>query len=113
MFLVGAKKDLLCESAYHFVNKEAVKVANDLEAELWQVSAQTGENVNELFARIASLAFNTMLSNEIKEESNQMGVKEFGTFATRKKEKNFIRISKKKKGERNKNYCIEMSCVIK
>ncbi|RZF42689.1 hypothetical protein LSTR_LSTR001484 [Laodelphax striatellus] len=56
-FLVGTKMDLLSPSAYERVIQIASKEAHRFQAELWAVSSQTGENVNELFNRIAALAF--------------------------------------------------------
>lgn len=35
----------------------AIKLANRLEAEYWAVSSKTGENINDMFNRIAALAF--------------------------------------------------------
>ncbi|XP_039292532.1 ras-related protein Rab-34-like [Nilaparvata lugens] len=53
-FLVGTKMDLLSPSAYERVI-----------AELWAVSSQSGENVNELFNRIAALAFQANVCREM------------------------------------------------
>jgi len=113
LFLVGAKKDLLCDSAYQFVHEQSKKVANELEAEMWSVSAQTGENVRELFTRIAALTFNAMLYNEVLDDK-AVGKREFATFADKKRNKSFIKLRRKKKDELDRrSFCLEMSCVIK
>nr|XP_008532592.1 PREDICTED: ras-related protein Rab-36 [Equus przewalskii] len=45
VFLVGTKKDLLSGAACEQAEAEAVRLANELQAEYWSVSAKTGENV--------------------------------------------------------------------
>lgn len=54
LFLVGNKSDILDDNAYKNIVKLAIEVAEKLRAELWMVSAKTGDKVNELFNRIAS-----------------------------------------------------------
>ncbi|XP_065086808.1 ras-related protein Rab-36 [Ochlerotatus camptorhynchus] len=58
-FLVGTKKDLLDDHSLLAVEREAETMANDLQAEYWSVSAQTGENVTQLFQRLTALAFDS------------------------------------------------------
>ncbi len=108
IFLVGTKKDLLCEGASDFVCSEARKMANQLEAEFWSVSAQSGENVKELFSRIASLTFNGIVNKEIKakRESIIANGKSNVKYAD-----NFIKLRKEDK--KKKDFCIQFNCVIK
>lgn len=39
------------------IELEAIKMAYDINAEYWPVSARTGENVTKFFRRLAALAF--------------------------------------------------------
>ncbi|XP_071036585.1 ras-related protein Rab-34 isoform X5 [Parasteatoda tepidariorum] len=57
LFLVGTKKDAVANSAYKLTENEAIKVANTINAEYWPVSSKTGENIDALFQRIASVTF--------------------------------------------------------
>ncbi|XP_050093481.1 ras-related protein Rab-34 [Anopheles aquasalis] len=56
-FLVGTKKDLLDDQALCDIELEAIKMAYEINAEYWPVSARTGENVTKLFRRLTALAF--------------------------------------------------------
>uniref|UniRef100_A0A182J0N7 Ras-related protein Rab-36 n=1 Tax=Anopheles atroparvus TaxID=41427 RepID=A0A182J0N7_ANOAO len=56
-FLVGTKKDLLTDQALCDIELEAIKMAYDINAEYWPVSARTGENVTKFFRRLTALAF--------------------------------------------------------
>lgn len=42
----------------------ALAIASELNAEYWPVSSKTGENINELFNRIAALTFDRFIKNE-------------------------------------------------
>ncbi|CAG2161522.1 unnamed protein product [Oppiella nova] len=112
LFLVGTKRDLLGEGAAEFVAGEAAKIANRLEAEFWTVSAQSGENVKELFARIASLVFNQIMAKELvakrESQSSQVSGKSDVKYA-----ENFIRLKDKKKDKKKRDFCFKMHCVIK
>ncbi|XP_051693037.1 ras-related protein Rab-36 isoform X2 [Oryctolagus cuniculus] len=57
IFLVGTKKDLLSGAACEQAEAEAVQLAREMQAEYWSVSAKTGENVKAFFSRVAALAF--------------------------------------------------------
>ncbi|XP_010876019.2 ras-related protein Rab-36 [Esox lucius] len=57
VFLVGTKSDLLAPEEHQRTERDAVKMANEMKAEFWSVSAKTGENVEEFFFRMAALAF--------------------------------------------------------
>jgi len=101
VFLVGNKKELLCESAFAFVEKEAIKMALELNAEYWSVSAQTGENVVELFQRIAALAFHDMIWREIEDRQAPPRIVNYSKF---------IKISRTKSNEKRK-HCVSISCA--
>ncbi|XP_011496741.1 PREDICTED: ras-related protein Rab-34 [Ceratosolen solmsi marchali] len=66
IFLVGTKRDLLSNQVYDIVEKKAVEISRRMRAELWAVSARTGDGVPELFARVAALAFNASVLREVQ-----------------------------------------------
>lgn len=66
LVLVGTKKDLISESTFEFIEQEAIKLAKEIKARFWAVSAKTGENINELFRSIAALAFSEITLREIE-----------------------------------------------
>ena len=43
------------------------RMSNLLGAEFWPISSKSGENVESFFRRLAVLAFETGLANEVKE----------------------------------------------
>jgi len=110
LFLVGTKKDLLSNGASEFVYSEAAKIANRLEAEFWTVSAQSGENVCELFSRIASLSFNTIICQELKSKRESMNS---NPNSSPKYAENFIKLSKTKERQKEKGFLPSINCVIK
>ena len=65
LFLVGTKKELLCDTAFEFVESQAIRIANEISAEYWSLSAKTGENVEEFFHRVAVLTFEGTIKREI------------------------------------------------
>ena len=66
LFVVGTKKDLVCESAFEFIEQEAIKIAKEIKAQYWSVSAQSGENINQLFRSIAAYTFSEIILREIE-----------------------------------------------
>ncbi|KAE8634538.1 hypothetical protein XENTR_v10002343 [Xenopus tropicalis] len=77
IFLVGTKKDTLSEAELERTEQDAVRLAIDLQAEYWSVSAKTGENVKEFFFRVASLAFEQSMKKELEKNRGntaQIGV---------------------------------------
>uniref|UniRef100_A0A8B9W3Q5 Ras-related protein Rab-36 n=1 Tax=Anas zonorhyncha TaxID=75864 RepID=A0A8B9W3Q5_9AVES len=71
IFLVGTKKDLsdaVCERT----EIDAIRFANEMQAEYWSVSAKTGENVNEFFSRVAALAFEQSMIKELEKTMGHM-----------------------------------------
>ncbi|KAF3692605.1 Ras-related protein Rab-34 Ras-related protein Rab-39 Ras-related protein Rah [Channa argus] len=74
LFLVGTKKDLSSPAQYSRIEQDALKLAQEMKAEYWAVSSLTGENVQEFFFRVASLAFETNVLAELeKSGSRQIG----------------------------------------
>ncbi|XP_055626016.1 ras-related protein Rab-34 isoform X2 [Toxorhynchites rutilus septentrionalis] len=65
-FLVGTKMDLLDESTMMETQIEATRVAEEMKAEYWPVSSQTGENVTKLFQRVAALAFDAAVQRSME-----------------------------------------------
>ncbi|XP_042354276.1 ras-related protein Rab-36 [Plectropomus leopardus] len=57
VFLVGTKSDLLPLDERKRTEKDATRIATEMNAEFWAVSAKTGENVQGFFFRVAALAF--------------------------------------------------------
>ncbi|XP_074177515.1 ras-related protein Rab-36 isoform X2 [Rhinolophus sinicus] len=66
VFLVGTKKDLLSGAACEQAEVEAVQLANEMRAEYWSVSAKTGENVKAFFLRVAALAFEQSVLQDLE-----------------------------------------------
>ncbi|KAI1309431.1 Ras-related protein Rab-34 [Halotydeus destructor] len=100
LFLVGNKKELLAQSAFEFVEKEAIKVATELNAEYWSVSAQSGGNITELFNRISALTFQDMIWREIEDKAGQ--VNKVPSYS------NFIKLSRDDSKKRKS--CSSFSC---
>lgn len=74
LFLVGTKKDLSSPAQYTQIEQDAIKLAQEIKAEYWAVSSLTGENVQEFFFRVASLAFEANVLAELeKSGSRQIG----------------------------------------
>lgn len=74
LFLVGTKKDLSSPAQYSQIEQDALKLAQEITAEYWAVSSLTGENVNEFFFRVASMAFETSVLAELeKSGTRQIG----------------------------------------
>uniref|UniRef100_H3BED2 Ras-related protein Rab-36 n=1 Tax=Latimeria chalumnae TaxID=7897 RepID=H3BED2_LATCH len=66
IFLVGTKKDLLSHAECERTESDAIKIAMEMQAEYWSVSAKTGENVKEFFFRMAALAFEQSMLKELE-----------------------------------------------
>ncbi|KAJ7987218.1 hypothetical protein DPEC_G00336470 [Dallia pectoralis] len=73
VFLVGTKSDLLASEEHKRTERDAIKLATEMNAEFWSVSAKTGENVQEFFFRMAALAFEDTVLKDM----------EMGTTSTR------------------------------
>ncbi|KAG7476632.1 hypothetical protein MATL_G00084940 [Megalops atlanticus] len=66
IFLVGTKRDLLSSAECHRTERDAVKMASEMQAEFWSVSSKTGENVREFFFRVAALAFEGSMLRDLE-----------------------------------------------
>ncbi|XP_039177020.1 ras-related protein Rab-36 isoform X1 [Crotalus tigris] len=71
VFLVGTKKDLLSNAESERTERDAVRLANEMQAEYWSVSAKTGENVKDFFFRVAALAFERSVLMELEKSCNR------------------------------------------
>ncbi|KAI6074350.1 Ras-related protein Rab-34 [Aix galericulata] len=69
LFLVGSKKDLSTPAQYSLMEKDALKVAQEMRAEFWAVSSLTGENVRDFFFRVAALTFESSVLAELERGS--------------------------------------------
>ncbi|NXY62910.1 RAB34 protein, partial [Callaeas wilsoni] len=98
LFLVGSKKDLSTPAQYSLMEKDALKVAQEMQAEYWAVSSLTGEsqlgggmqisassqvrghsgdlfpwageNVRDFFFRVAALTFENSVLAELERGNN-------------------------------------------
>ncbi|XP_048836827.1 ras-related protein Rab-34-like isoform X1 [Brienomyrus brachyistius] len=71
LFLVGTKKDLSSPAQYSQIEEDAIKMAEEMKAEYWAVSALSGENVRELFFRVASLTFEANVLAELEKSGSR------------------------------------------
>ncbi|NXQ85071.1 RAB36 protein, partial [Nyctibius grandis] len=72
IFLVGTKKDSVVNAVCERTELDAIRFANEMQAEYWSVSAKTGENVKELFSRVAALAFEQSMIKELEKTAGHM-----------------------------------------
>ncbi|XP_077164966.1 ras-related protein Rab-36 [Paroedura picta] len=72
IFLVGTKKDLVSTAACERTELDAIRYANEMQAEYWSISAKTGENVKEFFSRVAALAFEKSMLMELEKSNGRM-----------------------------------------
>ncbi|XP_064541681.1 ras-related protein Rab-34 [Drosophila montana] len=66
VFLVGTKADLLTKEEFMRMERIAGVAAAELQAEYWSVSARSGYKINEFFQRLAALAFETAMQQQLK-----------------------------------------------
>uniref|UniRef100_A0A3P8SW22 Ras-related protein Rab-36 n=1 Tax=Amphiprion percula TaxID=161767 RepID=A0A3P8SW22_AMPPE len=66
IFLVGTKTDLLVRIFKFRTEKDAIKIAAEMHAEFWAVSAKAGENVQGFFFRVAALAFESCMLKDME-----------------------------------------------
>ncbi|XP_056677148.1 ras-related protein Rab-36 [Monodelphis domestica] len=71
VFLVGTKKDLLSGAACEQTEMDAIRLAKEMRAEYWSVSAKTGENVKAFFTRVAALAFEQSVLQELERKDGR------------------------------------------
>ena len=122
LFLVGTKCDLTLNGASRrFIEEQANKIAASLCAELWFVSAKTGENVDELFRRVAALAFERSILDEIKHnklQSSTIGSSLRDKILHPQRElvnqtNKLVNITLKKKGDDRRSRCVNVQFVVK
>lgn len=122
LFLVGTKSDLMLnEASCAFIKEQANRIACMLQAELWFVSAQTGDNVTELFNRVAALSFNRCILSEIQRsrfEASTLGACLKEKILQQQKElwlhsSKLIKITRKRAGDDRRSKCVNIQCVIK
>ena len=66
IFMVGNKLDLMTkQNVLEDVRESAISIANELNAEYWEVSAKTGANVVQFFTRVAALCFDQAVLREL------------------------------------------------
>ncbi|XP_042647494.1 ras-related protein Rab-34 isoform X3 [Tyto alba] len=75
-------KDLSTPAQYSLMEKDALKVAQEMQAEYWAVSSLTGENVRDFFFRVAALTFESSVLAEL-ERSSARKIGDTGSAATR------------------------------
>eukprot|EP00794_Sanderia_malayensis_P014316 gene14316-15805_t len=78
IFLVGNKKDACKSHQFEKIHEDAKVLANELNAEYWDVSAKSGENVDKLFERISAVCFDQAVLKELenlnaKSQASQIG----------------------------------------
>lgn len=73
LFVVGTKKDLVCETVFDYIEQEAIKISKEIKAQYWAVSSQTGENINQLFRNVAAFTFSEIILRAI--EANDYALK--------------------------------------
>ncbi|XP_008946039.1 PREDICTED: ras-related protein Rab-36 isoform X2 [Merops nubicus] len=92
IFLVGTKKDLVSDAVCERTELDAIRLANEMQAEYWSVSAKTGENVKEFFSRVAALAFEQSMIKEMEKTAGHMA--QIGAGNLIKLEKNMMETPK-------------------
>lgn len=95
IFLVGSKKDLCRDSSFSQMEMSAFKVAEDINAEYWSVSSKSGENVTELFRRIAAITFEQAILHELETHGKRIGGPQIGSGGV-------LRVEKRKNEEEEK-----------
>ena len=111
LFLVGNKLDLMKSGELEEVRENAIDLANQLNAEYWEVSAKSGKNVKEFFERVAALCFDQAVLRETshaKEGKIQMGT--MGNIHKKEQKTDIIVLGTDPKknsasSEREKNKC--------
>ncbi|XP_048877407.1 ras-related protein Rab-36 isoform X2 [Brienomyrus brachyistius] len=74
VFLVGTKRDLLSPAECQRTERDAVRMAADMQAEFWSVSAKTGENVQDLFFRVTALSFEDSVLQDLERAGTPSGI---------------------------------------
>nr|KAF6458441.1 RAB34, member RAS oncogene family [Rousettus aegyptiacus] len=61
----------LTPAQYVLMERDALKVAQEMKAEYWAVSSLTGENVREFFFRVAALTFEANVLDELEKSGSR------------------------------------------
>ncbi|XP_059490954.1 ras-related protein Rab-34-like [Neocloeon triangulifer] len=96
VFLVGTKKDLMGPASQKMVEAQAVQMSKELGAELWLLSACTGDNVLDFFFRLTALNFDRSVLREL--ERDKVDIKIGYDFVSPKRP---VKIAEKNKSKRN------------
>uniref|UniRef100_A0A4W6FMA4 RAB34, member RAS oncogene family b n=1 Tax=Lates calcarifer TaxID=8187 RepID=A0A4W6FMA4_LATCA len=72
LFLVGTKKDLSSPDQLAQIEREAIKLSEEIKAEYWAVSAKSGGNgIRDFFFRVASLTFEANVLSELEKSGSR------------------------------------------
>ncbi|XP_029374678.1 ras-related protein Rab-34 isoform X1 [Echeneis naucrates] len=71
LFLVGTKKDLSSPDQLARIEREAIRLSEEIKAEYWAVSAKSGEGVRDFFFRVASLTFEAKVLSELEKSGSR------------------------------------------
>lgn len=66
VFLIATKRDLVSDWGYKEMMNKAEEFADKYRAEFWSTSSRTGENIEELFTRVAVVSFENVLMKEVE-----------------------------------------------
>ncbi|EDW72644.1 uncharacterized protein Dwil_GK17067 [Drosophila willistoni] len=89
IFLVGTKSDLLTKEEFMRMERLAITVANDIQAEYWSLSARSGFKVTEFFQRLAGLAFETAVRQHLETLKNFAQTEQLAAHQTSEKSQTF------------------------
>jgi len=73
IFVVGNNKDKCETGALRDIREDAKALCGELNAEYWEVSVETGENIKELFMRIAAICFDKAVLRQIESADSKGG----------------------------------------
>ena len=103
ILMVGTKLDLARQGEKEEVEAAAQEVAAELGAELWMVSSRTGDNVGQMFRRMAALTFNSLVT---REERGVLGKKvDIGQVLPPLKQEDIFE-------KKAKTQCVSSSCMF-
>lgn len=68
VYLVGNKKDMCKANVLGDIREDAKALCGELNAEYWEVSAKSGENVRELFLRVSAVCFDEAVLRHVDKQ---------------------------------------------
>ncbi|XP_022594642.1 ras-related protein Rab-34-like isoform X2 [Seriola dumerili] len=71
LFLVGTKKDLSSPDQLAQIEREAIRLSEEIKAEYWAVSAKSGDGIRDFFFRVASLTFEANVLSELEKSGSR------------------------------------------